>query len=100
MTMKRETCRISKAFAILAGGTALIAMLGTAAMAADSSAADKKIEMSFDLSKCQPQGPNLYKCPAVDKPICTQDFAQPNVECIRVGKKGNVFVMMPGNVMP
>jgi hypothetical protein len=82
----------------VAGAAALVAMLGGFS-SANAGSSGKKIELTFDLSKCEPQGPNLYKCPAVDKPICTKDFQQPNVECIRVGKKGNVFVMVPGGTV-
>ena len=49
-------------------------------------------ELNFDLDKCLPLGGGLYRCPAVDKPICTTEFSRPNIECVRVGKKGKVFV--------
>jgi hypothetical protein len=49
-------------------------------------------EMNFDLDKCLPLGPNLYRCPAVDKPLCTVEFSRPDIECLRVGAKGHVFV--------
>ena len=49
-------------------------------------------EMNFDLDKCLPIGANMYKCPAVDKPICTTEFSRPDLECVRIGKKGSVFV--------
>ena len=99
--MKRRTFRIREGLAILAGGAALVAMLGGISFADDKAMAkDRRIEMNFDLSKCQEQGPNLYKCPAIDKPICTPEFSQPEVQCIRVGKKGNVFVMVPGMMGP
>jgi hypothetical protein len=88
--------RIRRSLAVVAGGAAIVAMLGGAAFAGSDNGSNKQIELTFDLSKCQEQAPNLYKCPAVDKPICTKDFQQPNVECIRIGKKGSVFVMMPG----
>lgn len=86
---------LGRRLAVVAGGAAIVAMLGGFGIA-NAGSDGKKIEISFDLSKCESQGPNLYKCPAVDKPVCTKDFNQPDVECIRVGKKGNVFVMVPG----
>jgi hypothetical protein len=49
-------------------------------------------EMNFDINKCLPIEPNLYRCPAIDKPICTTEFSRPDIECVRVGPKGNVFV--------
>ena len=49
-------------------------------------------EMNFDLDKCLPIGANLYRCPAIDKPICTTEFSRPDIECVRIGKKGSVFV--------
>ena len=49
-------------------------------------------EMNFDINKCLPIEPNLYRCPAVDKPICTTEFSRPDIECVRIGAKGNVFV--------
>jgi hypothetical protein len=55
-------------------------------------AAGKYAEMNFDLDKCLPIEPNLYRCPAVDKPLCTVEFSRPDIECVRIGAKGNVFV--------
>lgn len=49
-------------------------------------------EMNFDLEKCLPIQANLYKCPAIDKPLCTVEFSRPDIECVRVGAKGHVFV--------
>jgi len=74
----------------------MLTLLGGVVNAQAPTKKQKKIEITFDLSKCEQQGPNLYKCPAVDKPICTTEFNQPDIQCIHVGKKGSVFVMMPG----
>ena len=49
-------------------------------------------EMNFDLDKCLPIEPNLYRCPAIDKPLCTTEFSRPDIECVRIGAKGHVFV--------
>jgi hypothetical protein len=54
--------------------------------------AGKYAEMNFDLDKCLPIEPNLYRCPAIDKPICSTEFSRPDIECVRIGAKGNVFV--------
>jgi hypothetical protein len=54
---------------------------------------DQMIEMSFDLQQCQSIGVNIYKCPAIDKPICTPDYSPTtDIQCIRLGKKGSVMV--------
>jgi hypothetical protein len=53
--------------------------------------ASQQIVAHFALSECQQIGGNLYKCPAVDKPICNPDYSG-EVECIRVGRKGGVYV--------
>jgi hypothetical protein len=78
------------------GGAAMLVLFGGVASAQAPTNQEKKIELTFDLSKCQQQGPNLYKCPAIDKPICTPEFNQPDIVCIHIGKKGSVFVMNPG----
>jgi len=50
-----------------------------------------KVELHFDLNKCQDLGAGLYKCPASDKPICNPDY-NGQIECVRIGPKGSVFV--------
>lgn len=50
-----------------------------------------KTELHFDINKCQPIEPGLYKCPAADKPICNPDY-NGQAECVRIGPKGSVFV--------
>lgn len=55
----------------------------------------KTVEMSFDLSKCQQIDANMYRCPAVDKPICNPAYTPAGVECIKIGKKGGVIVSGP-----
>ncbi len=57
-------------------------------------AAQKQVLATFDLNKCEVVGVNLYKCPAVDKPICSPDYNGP-MECVRIGKKGGVFIANP-----
>jgi hypothetical protein len=64
----------------------------SASAPAPESAAMKRTELSFNLDQCQPQGAGLFKCPAIDKPVCSADYAGPAVECVRVGKKGNIYV--------
>lgn len=54
-------------------------------------AAIEKVELHFDLAQCQPLDTNIYKCPAVDKPICSHDY-NGSLDCVRIGAKGSVFV--------
>jgi hypothetical protein len=50
----------------------------------------------MDLSKCEQLEANLYKCPAVDKPMCTPEFNRTNINCVRIGPKGSIFVQRGG----
>lgn len=59
---------------------------------APPSAAMKRAELHFSLDQCQPLDANLYKCPAIDKPICSPDYNGTQVDCVRIGPKGSVFV--------
>jgi hypothetical protein len=54
-----------------------------------------KAELHFDINQCQDLGAGLYKCPASDKPICNPDY-NGQVECVRIGPKGSVFVQSGG----
>jgi hypothetical protein len=54
------------------------------------------IQVNFALDKCQPLEANLYKCPAIDQPICTPQFTRADVNCVRIGPKGSVFVQRQG----
>lgn len=58
-------------------------------------AAQKQVLATFDVSKCQTVDVNIYKCPAVDKPVCTADYTG-TLECVRVGKNGSVYIANPG----
>ena len=80
----------------------VLAFLGLAGLggcsssaAPDATAAQKSILMNFDLSKCQPLEAGLFKCPAVDKPLCNPDMARSDVECIKVAKDGSLYVQGP-----
>jgi|HubBroStandDraft_6_1064221.scaffolds.fasta_scaffold198343_3 hypothetical protein len=52
----------------------------------------KSTELSFNINKCEMQGPGLYKCPAIDKPICNPDYTGTPVECLHTDKNGNITV--------
>ena len=80
----------------------LAALFGVAAMAATISAcssqsqppqsnAGNQVAMRFDLSQCQQISPNLFKCPAVDKPICDPGYNKGDVICVKVDKDGVVL---------
>ena len=80
---------------------ALAATLGMLALGGCSSqnagrAARTSDGVNFALDKCQPIEPNLYKCPAVDQPMCTPEFNRTDVNCVRIGPKGSVFVQRGG----
>jgi hypothetical protein len=62
---------------------------------ASQQAALAKTELHFDLNACQDLGAGLYKCPALDQPICNPDY-NGQVQCVRIGPKGSVFVETPG----
>jgi hypothetical protein len=87
-------------FSLTKAGAAIVAIAMLTFMGCSSQtnvtpaqeAAGKYAEMNFDLDKCLPIEPNLYRCPAVDKPLCTVEFSRPDIECVRIGAKGNVFV--------
>jgi hypothetical protein len=53
-------------------------------------------QANFDLRKCEQQEPNLYKCPAVDKPLCTPQFNRDDINCVRIGPKGSIFIQRQG----
>src|SRR5271169_501577 len=54
------------------------------------------IQVHFALDKCQPLEATLYRCPAIDLPICTPEFTRADVNCVRIGPKGSVFVQRQG----
>lgn len=49
-------------------------------------------QANFDLRKCDQLEPN----PAVDKPLCTPQFNRDDLNCVRIGPKGSVFVQRQG----
>lgn len=78
------------------GATAVLGLLlsgcsASAAPPASEMAALEQTELHFSLDQCERLEANLYKCPAVDKPVCSPDY-NGQLECVRVGAKGNVFV--------
>ena len=57
---------------------------------------DPVTQANFDLQKCQQLEQNLYKCPSVDKPLCTPQFNRNDISCVRIGEKGSVFITRQG----
>jgi hypothetical protein len=83
------------------GGAIATVLLVTVAACSSSPAASSsqqaalaKHELHLDLNACQDLGAGLYKCPALDQPMCNPDY-NGEVECVRIGPKGSVFVETP-----
>ena len=91
---------LRRGLVVVVGAAAIVGVLKGWGYAQETNEKAQRLELKFALSKCEQISPNLYKCPAIDKPICTTEYSQPGVECIRIGKKGSVFVMGPGGVGP
>lgn len=86
-----------KRSAMAVGLASLLWMLALAGCSSTTStpesAAMKQAELSFDINKCQQLGATgLYKCPAIDKPICNPDYTGTDVQCVRINKSGSVIV--------
>ncbi|MFZ2063474.1 MAG: hypothetical protein WAU82_20870 [Candidatus Binatus sp.] len=81
--------------AALAASLGMLALGGCSSQNADQPPA-QPIMANFALDKCQQLEANLYKCPAVDQPLCTPEFNRTDVNCVRVGPKGSVFVQRGG----
>jgi hypothetical protein len=79
------------------GATATLGLLLSGCSSSGSTtppqvAAMKQTEMRFSLDQCERQSDaNLYKCPAVDKPICNPDY-NGQLNCVRVGRDGSIYV--------
>ena len=79
--------------AALAG---MLALVGCSSSTPADQPPANPIQVNFALDKCQPLEANLYKCPAIDQPICTPEFTRSDVNCVRIGPKGSVFVQRQG----
>lgn len=83
----------------LAWPASIIALLaivvGGCSSTPPETAAQKQVLANIDVNKCQTVDVNIYRCPAIDKPICTPDYRGP-LECVRLGKNGGVYVANPG----
>ena len=84
--------------AALAASLGMLAIWGCSSQSTEQAPA-QPIAANFALEKCQQIEPNLFKCPAVDQPLCTPEYNRTDVNCVRVGPKGSVFVQR-GGVIP
>jgi hypothetical protein len=82
--------------AALVASLGMLAFGGCSSQTADQPPANP-VQVNFALDKCQQLDANLYKCPAVDQPICTPQFVRTDINCIRVGPKGSIFVQRGGS---
>jgi|SRR5579863_4995065 hypothetical protein len=82
--------------AALAVSLGMLALGGCSSQTADQPPAEQPIAANFALDKCQPIMPNLYKCPAIDQPLCTPEFQRSDISCVRIGPKGSVFIQRMG----
>ena len=97
-TRKVVVSKICTAGLRIVPAAALVAMLGLGGCSSDNAQTPpaNPIQVNFALDKCQPLEANLYKCPAIDQPICTPEFTRADVSCVRIGPKGSVFVQRQG----
>lgn len=83
----------------LAWPTSIVAVsaivLGGCSTAPSETASQKQVLANIDVLKCQTVDVNVYRCPAIDKPVCTPDY-RGTLECIRIGKNGGVYVAENG----
>ncbi len=96
VSMVRPGARLFRA-GVIAVSLGMLALVGCASESAtEPPAGEKPVPVNFALDKCQQIMPNMYKCPAIDQPICTPEFQRTDVACVRIGPKGSVFVTRPG----
>src|SRR5271155_267990 len=72
-----------RTFAV-AASLAMLALGGCSSQNADVPPA-QPVQVNFALDKCQQLDANLYKCPAIDQPICTPQFVRTDVNCVHIG---------------
>ena len=88
--MKSRTMKVTLG---LAGAALLALSMGACSSQQDSgtTGASNAVSMKFDLAQCQQISPSLYKCPALDKPVCDPGYSQTDVTCVKVDKTGVVI---------
>ena len=84
--------RIRVAATMIAAAT--LALSGCSIFSPSQAQEDKaQTLIHFDITQCQQTGPNLYKCPNVDRSICGAFYSGQEVDCLKLDKDGNVIVM-------
>jgi hypothetical protein len=83
--------------AALATSLGMLAIGGCSSQSTENAPA-QPIAANFALEKCQQIEPNLFKCPAVDQPLCTPEYTRTDVNCVHIGPKGSVFIQRGGIV--
>jgi hypothetical protein len=83
--------------AALAASLGMLALGGCSSQNADVPP-EHPMMANFALEKCEQLAPNLYKCPAVDQPLCTPEFTRTDINCVHIGPKGSVFIQRQGAV--
>ncbi|MGA8792852.1 hypothetical protein [Candidatus Binatus sp.] len=81
--------------AALAASLGMLALGGCSSQNAEQPPAQPMMA-NFQLDKCQVLGANLYKCPAIDQPLCTPEFTRTDINCVHIGPKGSVFIQRQG----
>lgn len=81
--------------AALAASLGMLALGGCSSQNADQPT-EAPMAVNMDLTKCEQIEPNLYKCPSIDKPMCTPQFNRTDISCVRIGPKGSIFVQRGG----
>ena len=90
--MGQSNKRITMALGLVSAAF-MLSLAGCAASTpSPDAAALKKTELSFNINKCEVLGAGLYKCPAIDKPICNPDYTGTPVECLHTDKAGNITI--------
>ncbi len=77
-----------------AASVALVAGCSTSTPPPETGA-QKQAITQFDLSKCQTLEPSLYRCPAIDAPLCDPDFERNEVQCVKITKDGVLLQAFP-----
>jgi len=78
--------------ALLAAGSLAVALSSCSGQQESAqTAANNVIAMKFDLGQCQQLSPSLYKCPALDKPLCDPGYNKADVICVKVDSTGVVL---------
>lgn len=91
----RNDRSISRCITSVAAAAAVLVMLALAGCSSSPPPPGmkklEKVELRFSVDQCQPIGADIFKCPAIDRPICNPDY-NGEIDCVRIGPKGSVFI--------